>query len=115
MHDGVSVDVDYPLPPRTVTGWFDPPCVIVVEALPTGVADDPYAGIHNAVVLNLDGSERLRLRPPAVATEPYRHIGFDQVLAGRDGLVAVYATRVGDYWGVPDLRTGELRGVRQWR
>jgi hypothetical protein len=82
----------------------------VVEA---HIGQDPRT--DNAAVLNPDGTERLRLRPPNVATEPYWHIGFDQVYTDPTGLVAVFATQVGDFWGRPNLQTGELTDVATWR
>jgi hypothetical protein len=66
-------------------------------------------------VLNPDGTERLRLQPPPVSPEPSWDIGFYQVYADPTGLVAVFATQVGDFWGRPDLNTGELTNVTQWR
>ena len=106
-----QVSRDYPAPPQTVTAWpDDPPSIIVVEAQ-TG--DQPR--LDNAVVFNLDGSARLRLRPPKVVAEPSWNIGFYAVYAEPTGLVAVFATRVGDFWGRPNLTTGELTTVSQWR
>lgn len=105
-----EVRKDYPAPPETVTAWSDPPCIIVVEA-----QSDPRPRLDNAVVFNPDGTQRLRLRPPKVSPEPSWDIGFYAVYAGLTGLVAVFATRVGDFWGRPDLNTGELRNVAQWR
>ena len=69
----------------------------------------------NAVVYDPDGTTRLRLRPPAVSTEPSWDIGFYAVYPQPTGLVAVFATRVGDFWGRPNLTTGELTNVAQWR
>jgi hypothetical protein len=106
----VHVRKDYPLPPQTALAWADPPCIIVVEAQP-----DSHPRLDNAVVLNLDGTERLRLRPPRVSTEPSWDIGFYAVYPEPTGLVAVFATRVGDFWGRPDLTNGELTNVTQWR
>jgi hypothetical protein len=100
----------YPVSPRTVTAWPDPPSVIVVEE--PASAGPPDA---NAAVFNPDGTERLRLRRPAITPEPSADIGFDQVFAGPHGLVAVYATRVADFWGRPDLRTGEINNPHEWR
>jgi hypothetical protein len=96
--------------PLTVTAWPDPPSVIVVEA-----HQQPNPRIDNAVVFNPDGTERLRLKPPAVSPEPSRDIGFDQVYADPSGLVAVFATRTGDFWGRPDLTTGEPKNIARWR
>jgi hypothetical protein len=60
-------------------------------------------------------TERLRLQPPEVSPESSWNIGFDQVYADPSGLVAVFATRTGDFWGRPDLSTGELNNITQWR
>ena len=100
----------YQQPPLTVTAWPDPPSVIVVEA-----QQQPHPRIDNAVVFDPDGTERLRLQPPAVSPEPSWDIGFYQVYADPGGLVAVFATRTGDFWGRPDLTTGELKNIAQWR
>ncbi|MEV0719054.1 hypothetical protein [Asanoa sp. NPDC050611] len=102
----VAVEMTFPAPPASVTAWADPPSVIVVER-----ADR----LDNAVVFEPDGTERLRLRPPAVSPERHWDVGFYVVYAGSDGLVAVFSTRVGDFWGRPDLLTGELSSVAQWR
>jgi hypothetical protein len=32
-----------------------------------------------------------------------------------NGLIAVLSTWSGDFWGKPDLQTGELANVTQWR
>jgi hypothetical protein len=90
----------FPAPPYTVTSWPDPPSIVVVEA-------DPR--VDNAVVLNLDGTERLRLVPPQDST------GFYAVYPGSTGLIAVFTTSTGDRWGTPDLTTGTLSDVTLWR
>jgi hypothetical protein len=102
----------YPVPPSTVIAWSNPPCVIVVEA-----ADDERPRLDNAVVFEPDGTERLRLRPPNVASEPSHNLGFYAVYpdSTSTGLIAVFSTRSGDFWGRPDLQTGELNNVTQWR
>jgi hypothetical protein len=105
----VSARKRYPAPPRTVTAWHDPPSIIVVEE-----HDSSRPRTDNAAVLDRDGTERLRLRPP-ISPEPIWDIGFDQVFADPAGLVAVFSTRVGDLWGRPDLHTGELDTLATWR
>jgi hypothetical protein len=102
--------MQYQQSPLTVTAWPDPPSVIVVEA-----QQQPHPRTDNAVVFDPDGTERLRLQPPDVSPEPSWDIGFDQVYADASGLVAVFATRTGDFWGRPDLDTGELMNIAQWR
>lgn len=106
--DGVEVAKEFAVAPRTVTAWNSPPCVIVVEAVEGGQRTD------NAVVFDPDGTERVRLRPPNIG-EPHWHIGFDSVFDSNGQLIAVFATQTGDFWGVPDLTTGELENVAQWR
>ena len=75
----------------------------------------PHPRTDNAVVFDPDGTERLRLQPPDVSPESSWDIGFDQVYAGPSGLVAVFATGAGDFWARPDLNTGELMNIAQWR
>lgn len=92
--------------PSSVIAWSDPPSVIVVEE---------SSRVDNAVVFDPDGTERLRLRPPRTSSERHWDIGFYTVYAEPHGLVAVFSTQVGDFWGTPDLRTGELANVAVWR
>ncbi|MFD9128229.1 hypothetical protein [Kitasatospora sp. NPDC059571] len=97
-------------PPASVVALADPPGVLVVEE-PEGNPARP----SNALVLDADGRERLRLAPPPVP-EPSWRIGYHTAYRDAEGqLVAVYATQAGDLWGRPDLSTGELRDVREWR
>jgi hypothetical protein len=103
---GTLVHRPFPAPPHTVTAWPDPPSVVVVEA-------DPRR--DNALVLNPDGTERLRLVPPRVSAERHWDIGCYAVYPDPGGLVAVFSTRVGDFWGRPNLTTGELTDVAPWR
>lgn len=107
---GGRVVKEFDRAPVSVVGWADPPSVLVVED-PEGNAARP----SNAVVFDPDGSERLRLAAPPVP-EPSWRIGYHTAYIDNQGLiVAVYSTRVGDVWGRPDLRTGELHDVREWR
>ena len=69
------------------------------------------SGPRNAVVFDLDGQERVRLRPPRLPAL----MGFDQVFQSRTEVVAVVVTRQGDFHGTPDLITGELGNVHEWR
>lgn len=87
-----------------------PPSIIVVEE-----HDRSRPRADNAAVLDPDGSEHLRLRPPKISPEPSWDIGFDQAFADPDGLVAVFPTRVGDFWDRPDLHTGELSDLATCR
>jgi len=105
-----QVHKTYPAPPGDVLAWPDPPSVIVIEA-----QDESNPRVDNAVVLNPDGTERLRLEPPAVVPERHWNIGFYTIYAEPGGLVAVFSTQVGDYWGRPDLHTGKLSNIAQWR
>jgi hypothetical protein len=109
-YDNVEASRDYPAPPHTVIAWPDPPSIIVVEA-----QHGPHPRPDNAVVLNPDGTERSRLQPPKVSPEPSWDIGFYAVYADPTGLVAVFATRVGDFWGRPDPDTGQLSNIAPWR
>jgi len=109
-YGGTKVHKTYPAAPYTVTAWPNPPSIIIVEA-PHG----SHSRSDNAVVFNPDGTERLRLQPPIVSAERHWDIGFYAVYPGSDGLIAVFTTQVGDFWGRPDLHTGELNNVAQWR
>ncbi len=106
---GDTVVKPYRMPPATVTAWADPPSVIVV------VEPEEAGRLDNAIVYEPDGTERLRLVPPPIGGEPDWKVGFYAVYADPQGLVAVFTTTNGDYWGRPDLTTGELAGVAEWR
>lgn len=108
--DGVEIRKTFAAPPDQVIAWPDPPSVIVVETL-----RGPHSRIDNAVVFNTDGTERTRLRPPRLSREPRWDIGFYTVHPDPYGLVAVFATQAGDFWGRPDLNTGELNDIAPWR
>ena len=105
VFEGRTISKKFVQPPRSAVFVDDPPSVVIVEPMNETMV------VSNAVVYDLDGRERLRLDPPAID----RPIGFDQVFMSRAGLVAVFATRSGDFHGVPDLSTGILRDVREWR
>lgn len=102
--EGQTIELHFGVPPCTVAWIESPGSVVVVEALGESA---PY----NAVVYNPDGSERLRLIPPRL----HEVLGFYQVFQSRDDVVAVVSTRQADFWGVPDLMTGELANVHEWR
>lgn len=104
-HSGGEVVKTYLEPPRSAVYLDDPPSVVVVEAMPGS------PGPSNAVVYEVDGTERVRLIPPDVP-EP---IGFDQVFRSRAGVEAVFASRKIDVHGDPNLLDGTLRNVREWR
>ncbi|GIF73384.1 hypothetical protein [Asanoa siamensis] len=106
---GVRVEKHFAAAPIAVAGWGDPVSVVVVEPFGAG------GRLDNAVVFGVDGVERLRLVPPDVPVEPFRLLGFYAVYVSRGVLTAVFSTTVGDYWGVPDLRTGLVRVVGRWR
>jgi hypothetical protein len=42
-------------------------------------------------------------------------VGFYAVYRDRSGLVAVVSIQGADFWGRPDLDTGELMNVNEWR
>ncbi|WP_055591487.1 hypothetical protein [Peterkaempfera griseoplana] len=108
--DGAAVEKTFAHPPASVVRCVDPPGVLVVESLEGG-SPQP----SNAVVFDEDGTERLRLAPPELP-EPSWRIGYYLAYEDPQGrLLAVYATRVGDLWGRPDLTTGELLDVHEWR
>jgi hypothetical protein len=69
---------------------------------------------RNAAVYNLDGTERVRLKPPPQLLGPSA-VGFDQVFKSATVVEAVFITRVADFHGDPDLVTGEIRNVFEWR
>jgi hypothetical protein len=108
-HGGARVEKTLAWPPSSVTAWQTPPRVIVVEPLEQAGRQD------NAVVFDADGHELLRLVPPQLPGEPSWRLGFHTVYVSQGTLVAVFSTRVGDFWGTPDLTTGELRNVTEWR
>jgi hypothetical protein len=64
------------------------------------------------VVFDPDGFQRLRLIPPEIGRDP---IGFYTVYVENGSLVAVFSTRNGDFWARPNLTTGELSDVHEWR
>jgi hypothetical protein len=101
--DGGHTVIALDTAPVAVVVWEEPPSVIVLE--PMGRRPD------NAVVYNPDGGERLRLVPPNAIVA----LGFYTIYISLGVLTAVYSTNAGDYWGVPDLTTGELAGVTRWR
>jgi hypothetical protein len=107
--DGVSGRREFDEPPAAVAVWNDPPSVIVVEPL------HPGGRLDNALVLDVHGDERVRLQPPTLGGEPHWRLGYYAVYESRGVLTAVFQTTVGDYWGVPDLETGELKNVAEWR
>lgn len=105
-----TVQKTFARPPASVVAVENPPSVLVVEAI-EGSESQP----GNAIVFNEDGTERLRLIPPALPEVSW-HIGYYMAYIDAAGkLVAVYSTRVGDRWGRPDLSSGELHDVREWR
>lgn len=111
-HDGKRVDRTFEKPPLSVAVWDDPACVIVVED--AGDTPGTATRFDNAVVLNPKGDEVTRLKPPQV-TPRHTWIGFYTVYPSAGHLVCVFSTTSGDFWGDPDLKTGELQNVTQWR
>lgn len=101
---GHQIRKEHALPLQSATYVADPPSVVLVEEISS-------SGPTNAVVYELDGRERVRLRPPDLSTM----MGFDQVFQSSAGVVAVVITRQGDFQGEPDLISGELRNIRDWR
>lgn len=107
-HEGRFIVKEFSSPPRSAIYWGDPPSVIVVAPL----EENSY---ENAIVFESNGKERTRIQPPKVAPEESWNIGFDVVFADSEGLVAVFSTSVGDFWGRPNLLSGELSSVATWR
>lgn len=101
-----SVVKTFRQPPRSVLISDDEQCVVVVE-------ED--GRLDNAVVYDVAGNEVVRLRPPEGVGEAHWRIGYHVVYESEGRIVAVFATQVGDWWGVPDLTTGELRELSEWR
>lgn len=106
---GLRVEKNFPCPPSSVAVWSEPLSVIVVEPIVNS------GRLDNAIVFEPSGTERLRLAPPAVTPESSWRLGYYAVFVSNGVLTAVFSTRVGDYWGVPDLVTGKLREVVEWR
>jgi hypothetical protein len=113
-YDRQRVAISFEEPPVSVVAWHDPPCVIVVEPFgePTGRWDGRK---RNAIVYNADGSERVRLIPPERFAGSFHPVGFYAVYRDRSGLVAVVTIPGADFWGRPNLDTGELTNVSEWR
>ena len=107
--DGVSSRREFDEPPVAVAVWNEPPSVIVVEPM------HPGGRLDNAIVLDLEGEERIRLQPPRLGGEPHWRLGYYTVYVSQGVLTAVFQTTVGDFRGVPDLETGELKDVTEWR
>jgi hypothetical protein len=94
--------------PAAVVAWDEPPSIIVLE--PIG------KHLDNAIVYDVDGTERLRLVPPyATVRERSWMRGFYTIYVSRGVLTVVYSTNIGEFWGIPDLTTGELTNVSEWR
>lgn len=106
---GTAVVKTFSEPPQSVLVVVDPPSVIVVEAI-----DESGKRLDNAVVYEPDGRERLRLVPPSLG-EPHWRRGFYEVYSDPYGVVAVFTTTVGDFWGRPNLETGALHNVSESR
>jgi hypothetical protein len=106
---GALVEKTFDDPPSSAISWYEPPSVIVVEAIRDG------SRLDNAVVFDLDGPERLRLIPPNIWSEPSWRLGFHTVYVSQGEMIAVFSTRNGDFWGKPDLRTGEITDLTEWR
>jgi hypothetical protein len=107
--DGVSGGREFDEPPAAVAVWDEPPSVIVVEPL------HPGGRLDNAVVFDPQGEERVRIQPPQLGGEPNWRLGYYTAYVSQGVLTVVFQTTVGDFWGVPDLETGELKNVTEWR
>ena len=107
--NGVAGEREFEEPPVAVAVWDNPPSVIVVEPVHQG------GRLDNAVVLDPNGQERARLQPPELGGEPHWRVGYYTAYVSQGVLTVVFQTTVGDFWGVPDLETGELKDVTEWR
>lgn len=108
-HDGIVARREFSEPPSAVAVWEEPPSVVVVEPIRAG------GRLDNALVLDEQGNERVRLQPPQWDGERHWLQGYYTVYVSLGILTAVFHTTVGDFWGVPDLETGELKNVTEWR
>lgn len=95
---------DYELPVRSAALIGTPDCIAIVE---------PYElfGPQNALLVELNGSDRLRLICPPVESP----LGFSQIFVSTTGIETVFAARYGEVHGDADLTTGLLQNVREWR
>ena len=109
-HGGVEVVKEHPRPVRSAAYVADPPSIVIVEE-PTTPTPEP---MRNAVVYDLDGTERLRLVPPAPPVGWWSE-GFDQCFPDRHGLVTVCIVRRELKWAYVDLTTGELGPLAPFR
>ncbi|MET9887426.1 hypothetical protein ABZZ20_30670 [Streptomyces sp. NPDC006430] len=110
-----TVEKQYELPPRVVLAWreCDQTLVLVVEVLDSA----PFTPSDNAVVYQVDGSERFRLRPPRdLVYEPSDMHGFYDAFP-QDGrpLMIMVTRNAGDFQGRIDLATGEIVDTNPWR
>ncbi|MET9695387.1 hypothetical protein ABZY31_00420 [Streptomyces sp. NPDC006529] len=115
-NDGAAtVAKEHAKPPQSVMAWTQDgeTLVLVVEALDTR----PFTPKDNAVVYRADGSERLRLSPPAdLLSDPNAVLGFYSGFPDSEGRpLLVIATRSGDFQGRLDLAAGVVRDARTWR
>lgn len=102
-YGSVTASVTFAEPIRTATLLVDPPSVLVVESFATAPT--------NAGIFNIDGTERVRVRPPEVRDA----IGFYQAFESPTRLVVVFSTRLADLQGDLNPNTGELTNIRPWR
>jgi hypothetical protein len=105
-HNGLTVKLVFDDAPRSVHYIGEADVVVVVEAF-TIESPNP----SNAVVYNLDGTERLRLQPPVVRTP----LGFDQVFPSRAGVEAVFSAYEAHVHGHPDFESGVVHDWQEWR
>src|SRR6266498_997437 len=108
-HRGKDVVKTFETAPDAVIYWPEPPSILALEPIVEG------GRLDNVVVFDPDGRERLRLKPPRVVSERSWDKGFYSIYPSGGVLVTVFQTAVGDFWGDPNLETGELRNVKQWR
>lgn len=105
-HEGRTVRIIFDEAPRCVDYIAEAEVVVAVEEF---AIEAPKPS--NAVVYNLDGTERLRLQPPIVQTP----LGFDQVFSSRAGVEAVFSAYDFYLHGRPDFESGVVSDWREWR
>ena len=69
-------------------------------------------GPRNAVIVNCDGSERIRLAVPFPSGETY---GYDSIYYVGHDLTGIVVTTLGEWAVIIDPATGQLSGLRESR
>jgi hypothetical protein len=110
--NGLAIVKEHPRPVRSAAYVPDPPSVVIVEGIPnSSLSDEP---IRNAVVYEMDGTERVRLTPPR-PPEGWPYEGFDQCFHDTHGLVAVCVWHGEQIWAYADPASGRLGALAPFR